>query len=96
MCPSPLVTIFVSLPPSYVTTRVRPSNFHEIQIGWPSAHFTRSSTFFVLARDSAGNSCGSFCPVMSSSDTLAVGLSGRTSPVSSSSPFRRSNMASHS
>ena len=55
-----LVTTFVSLPLSYVTTSVRPSSFQESQIFLPSAHRTRSSGFFVLARERAAYSCGSF------------------------------------
>ena len=94
--PFPRVTIFVSFPSSYVTTSVIPSSFHEIQIGLPSAHFTSSAGCFVFASDRAEYSCASFPPLMLSSDTFVVGLSGRVIPVISSRCFSSSNFASHS
>ena len=65
-------------------------------MGRPSAHFATSATLFVFASDSAANSCGSFCPATSSAETLFVGESGSTTPVSASSAFTWSKRASHS
>ena len=96
ICPFPRVTTLESLPLSYVTTSVKPSNFQEIQIGFPSAHFKRSVVFFVLANDNAANSCSSFSPAMLSALTFAVGESGKIVPVSSSKCFNSSKAASHS
>ena len=90
------MTTFVSLPLSYVTTSVNPSNFHESHIGLFSAHLARSSTFLVFAKDSAGNSCSSFLPATLSADTFCVGESGSIIPVSSSNFFSLSKAASHS
>ena len=96
MCPLPRVTTFDNLPLSYVATKVRPSNFHESQMGLPSAHLASSAVLFVLASERAGYSCSSFSPAMLSALTLAVGESGRIVPVSSSKRFSWSKAASHS